>query len=323
MGGAGTGSHGRLSFCYTARGPFDSQRPFDVAVVIPTTMRPTLRRAVESIYGQDLAGRIQVLIGIDTGVDEPDPLRDLAPPPNFATMRFWPGYSTSARHGGLARAGDGGALRTVLTHLANAPLVAYLDDDNWWAPDHLRTLRQAIEGVDWAYAHRWFCHPETHAPIRVDDWESTGPGGGIFAERFGGFVDPSCLMIDKTRCPGAAQCWAHPLVDDPMSADRTVFAYLSQNHASRGSGAATAFYVMNPSDGLHEMRAAHMGSAYQEAGVTIDGYVEGVMARAEAHRVRKAEQMTEAEAAKQAALDDAARYEAAMELTDPDDAAHA
>jgi hypothetical protein len=38
------------------------QTPFDVAVVIPTVLRPTLLRAVRSIFRQDLKGRIQILI---------------------------------------------------------------------------------------------------------------------------------------------------------------------------------------------------------------------------------------------------------------------
>ena len=39
---------------------------FDVAVVMPSLLRPQLRDALRSIFAQDLIGRIQVLIGIDT-----------------------------------------------------------------------------------------------------------------------------------------------------------------------------------------------------------------------------------------------------------------
>ncbi len=92
----------------------------------------------------------------------------------------------------------------------------------------------------------------------------------MFNERFGGFVDPSCLMINKLACPLAAHHWAMPLFDSPMLADRAVFAHLLQNHKWRGSGAPTAFYTMNATDGLHPIRVQRMGGHYVEAGKTVD-----------------------------------------------------
>jgi len=44
---------------------------------------------------------------------------------------------------------------------------------------------------------RWFVHPQSRRSICVDQWETVGPERGIFQERFGGFVDPSCLMLNK------------------------------------------------------------------------------------------------------------------------------
>jgi len=38
---------------------------FDAAVVMPTLLRPSLERAVRSVFAQDLGGRIQLLIGVD------------------------------------------------------------------------------------------------------------------------------------------------------------------------------------------------------------------------------------------------------------------
>ncbi len=47
------------------------QQPFDVAVVMPTIVRPTLGRALASILNQNFAGRIQVLIGVDKRLTPP------------------------------------------------------------------------------------------------------------------------------------------------------------------------------------------------------------------------------------------------------------
>jgi hypothetical protein len=228
----------------------DLQQPFDAAVVIPTILRPTLPEALESIFAQDLCGRIQVLLGIDANPCDADLIDEMcaARPPNVTVQLFWPGYSTSTRHGGVTPSHDGGALRTILTYMANSAYVAYLDDDNWWAPSHLSDLRRAVDGFDWAFSYRWFAHPDTRLPLAVDVWESGGPGEGVHMAERGGFVDPSCLMIDKTRCRSAPQCWTFPVGDDPMSADCTMFGYLSRHHSWRSTGNATAYYTLNRRD---------------------------------------------------------------------------
>jgi hypothetical protein len=246
----------------------DLQAPMDVAVVIPTVLRPQLQTALQSVFSQNFAGRIQILVGIDmpqgdfSVIDAACATR----PPHCAVQVFWPGYSTSARHGGMHAPGDGGALRCVLTYLANAPCVAYLDDDNWWGPEHLTEIRTATEQADWGFALRWFVHPVTRKPVGIDIWESVGPGRGVFKERFGGFVDPSCLMINKTRCPVAAPHWNFPLNADPMSADRAVFKFLSRSHRWRGTGQPSVYYTMNVKDGLHKARVTRLGDAYFDAG---------------------------------------------------------
>src|SRR5690348_3372870 len=107
------------------------QDTFDVAVVMPSLLRPELRDALRSVFAQDIAGRIQVLIGIDTIEGEYSIVESVCDerPENCAVQILYPGYSTSRRHGGLGLAYDGGVLRCILSHLANSQFVAYLDDD--------------------------------------------------------------------------------------------------------------------------------------------------------------------------------------------------
>lgn len=246
----------------------DLQQPMDAAVVMPTVLRPHLIQALRSVFAQNFQGRVHILVGIDT------PLGDLSVleaanaerPSHCSVQVLWPGYSTSRRHGGLTPPGDGGALRCVLTYLANSPYVAYLDDDNWWDPNHLTQMRAAIDQAEWAYALRWFVHPVTRRTVCLDIWESVGPGQGLFREAFGGFVDPSCLMFNKVACPLVPPQWNFPLRDDPMSADRSVFEVLSRKHRARSTGHPTVFYTLQPGDGLHAARLRLMGSAYDQAG---------------------------------------------------------
>lgn len=249
---------------------FEMQPPFDVAVVIPSILRPTLGAALRSIFGQAVQGRIHVLIGIDGpgGRAEPDlavveaACREI--PPHILVQVLWPGFSTSVRHGGLWAPRDGGALRALLTLLANADHVAYLDDDNILLPDHLRTLRATLAGHDYAFSLRWFAHHETMRPIAVDVWESVGPGEGVFKDRFGGFVDPNTLMIDRQRCREVIMAWTTPLPGDvkAMSADRMVFDRLRRMQGACTRD-VTVLYKVDPTDEIHPLRLRLMNGAYE------------------------------------------------------------
>jgi hypothetical protein len=253
---------------YAASG-FDLQSTFDAAVVIPTICRPALAHALRSVFHQDLVGRIQVLVGIDKPQYDPMVIEATCAevPPNVAVQVYYPGYSTSARHGGIAPARDGGVLRCVLSYLANAKRIAYLDDDNWWRADHLRLLLRAIEHADWAYSLRWFAHHESRRPVAVDRWESVGPDRGGYREQFGGFVDPNCLMIDRLRCGGILPNWNRPLTTDPggMSADRNIFDALRRNFRAAASNEATVFYTLDPNDPQHPFRMRQIGADYEAA----------------------------------------------------------
>jgi hypothetical protein len=240
------------------------QRPFEAAVVMPTILRPEIRDALHSIFAQDFDGRIHVLVGVDKLGGDLSLLDSVCAdrPPNCVVQVFYPGYSTAARHGGLSAAGCGGVLRCILSYIANSPYVAYLDDDNWWRPDHLRSLRAALTQVDWAFSLRWFVHPRTRQPICVDQWESVGPDRGIFQKRFGGFVDPNCLMLNKVTCEAVLPQWNRPLPGDMrgMSEDRNVFAGLRKFFRGAPTNQPTVFYRIDPDDEMHQVRLQLMGT---------------------------------------------------------------
>jgi hypothetical protein len=242
--------------------------PCAVAVVIPTVLRPSLLKAVESVYAQDIASPGHLLVGIDHLSGDPEILREIARlrPENWLLSIFNPGYSTSVRHGGVHPARDGGALRTILSYAAHSRYVAYLDDDNWWAPQHLSSLLAAVEHHQWAFSHRWFVDPQSLEPLAVDEWESVGPDAGVFKNQFRGFVDPNTLLIDKLACETALRWWTVPLAGDTkaMSADRNVFAHLRRHYAGRCTRQATCFYRLDPDDGLH---AARMKTIQQKRAV--------------------------------------------------------
>lgn len=234
------------------------QRPFDVAVVVPTILRPSLLEAVQSIFRQTGVERVQTLIGVDGQRGDPRILDKVmkARPKGHAVTILDLGYSMAERNGGLHADGIGGAMRTVLSYAANSRYVAYLDDDNWLDPRHLSTLLAAIAGKDWAYSLRWFVHQETREPLYIDIWESLGPGRGIFYEEFDGWVDPNCLMIDKLACEPVLRWWSIPLPQDMerLTGDRMVYRALARDYRPGFTGEATAFYVLSPGDQIYPTR---------------------------------------------------------------------
>src|SRR5580658_8100110 len=94
-----------------------AQRPFDFAVVMPSVLRATIGDALQSIFSQQESGRVQILIGVDKPLSNAEIIDEICRdiPPHQAVYLFYPGYSTSRRHGGLHPSWDGGTLRTVLT----------------------------------------------------------------------------------------------------------------------------------------------------------------------------------------------------------------
>ncbi|MDR3555780.1 MAG: tetratricopeptide repeat protein [Syntrophobacteraceae bacterium] len=223
----------------------NAQQPADVAVVIQTVLRPTLLRAVRSVFDQDHAGTIQVLIGIDFPQGDSAQLDTLARecPSNVILTVLDLGYSTSLRHGGIYNNHYGGALRTILSYAANSRYVAYLDDDDWWGRQHLSSLLSAIHRKDWAFSYRWLVDRETGWPICRDEWDSVGPGAGINLERYGGFVNPGSLMLDKAVCHLVLPFWSLSPCDDGSCEDRLVFRQLLKRSWA-ATGKYTSYYEM-------------------------------------------------------------------------------
>src|SRR5690606_13395805 len=136
---------------------------------------------------------------------------------------------------------------------ANSRYVAYLDDDNWWAPEHLSLLYAAVKGHAWAHSYRWYVHPDTQQPLCVDRWESVGAGRGMYAHiyKYNGHVDTNCLLLDKMKCHWVLPAWCIPHPHSKRKRgrrggeDRSVFRLLQQHHRGACTGQATVYYVTN------------------------------------------------------------------------------
>jgi glycosyltransferase involved in cell wall biosynthesis len=111
----------------------------DVSVVIPTRNRwPTVRRTIEATLAQ-AAVEIEIIVLDDGSTDET--AREL---PRLADGRI-----RFARH--ATPLGPARARNTAIEH-ATAPWIAFLDDDDRWAPGKLRAQLDAAGEADFVYA---------------------------------------------------------------------------------------------------------------------------------------------------------------------------
>lgn len=96
-----------------------------VSVVVPSGARPELLHAVASVHAQDYPGEVETVVVLDGGGDHADLLARLST------------AGVTVRETGRRAGAD--VARNLGATAATGELVAYLDDDDVWEPDKLRT----------------------------------------------------------------------------------------------------------------------------------------------------------------------------------------
>jgi hypothetical protein len=78
------------------------------------------------------------------------------------------------------------------------------------------------------------------------------------------------LLIDKIACEPVLRLWCIPLPGDTtaMSTDRPVFASLHKHKRHAGTGQATAYYTIQPSDCMHRHRLRWIEDSRRAAWMT-------------------------------------------------------
>lgn len=122
-------------------------------MMVTSGVRNTARASIESVFAQTYCGPIMIWVVEDRTCAARTWCDALAAPAHVA-------LSHRTVDPGPAR-GRGHALRRV-SHLRNcaigfgtAPLIAFIDDDNLWAPDHLASLVDVLGTSRARAAHSW------------------------------------------------------------------------------------------------------------------------------------------------------------------------
>ncbi|MDR3415401.1 MAG: glycosyltransferase family 2 protein [Nevskia sp.] len=230
---------------------------FDLAVVIQTVCRPTVVRSLDSIFKQTHPGPLQVLIGVDKGMDD-TLIREFIRanrPPHVVCNIINLGFSNATAQGGVYSNAFGGSLRTSLTFLANSKYVAFLDDEDWWDPGHVADILAALQKADWAYAFRNYVNSANNEVIAQDRWESVGPGQGFFNERFGGFVCCSALALNKITLAPLLHLFCFAMFPTGDGEDRQFLHGLFKSGAKgAATNRASVMCAVNPGDKMHARR---------------------------------------------------------------------
>ena len=199
-----------------------------VSVLIPSRdRRPLLRRAVRGALAQE-GVELEVIV-VDDGSREPlEPLVEEIGDERVRVLR----HPTSL---GVARA------RNHAVEAARAPWVAFLDDDDQWAPEHLdRLTAVADDGVAFAFARHYLLDERGVVVGRGPD----PPGAAMLEQLLAGnpVVTPSSVLARRELVLDEGGF-------DPafsILADWDLWLRLAQRGRVAVSGALSVAYLQHP-----------------------------------------------------------------------------
>lgn len=129
-----------------------------VSVIMPTFERPEfLPRAVQSVLAQTCRD-LELIVVNDGGAPVEDLLAPLDPDGRITSVR-------------LGRNRNRSAARNVALAIARGRYVAYLDDDDWFRPEHLELLVGTLETTGGAVAYSFA--DRVHEERRGTEWVQT------------------------------------------------------------------------------------------------------------------------------------------------------
>jgi len=107
--------------------------------------------------------------------------------------------------------------------LVNADVICYLDEDNWFEPNHVQTMVDKLnEGNDWVYSLRNI-HDKDGKFLCEDNCESLGKWPVYFNPQVH-HIDTSCFAIRRDVAVNIGHAWY-----GKWGADRQFFSAVKQN----------------------------------------------------------------------------------------------
>ena len=161
-----------------------------VMVITPTTGKDTLYKALDSVANQTV--KTEHLVVVD-GAKAQDNLtiNNIQVPPNW-NGNMMPLYENVGADGWY-----GHRVYAAMPLMVNADYILFLDEDNWFEPNHVETMLNKIKSKDlmWAYSLRRICD-ERGEYVCDDDCESLGRYPTFYDHTIN-FVDTNCYCFRR------------------------------------------------------------------------------------------------------------------------------
>lgn len=194
-----------------------------VVVITATAGRPEIEKAIVSVANQTIPTEHLVVLDGDIkfDIDYPKNLKVMQLPENVGA-NGWYGHRVYA----------------AMPLLVNADYILFLDDDNWFEPNHVETMIAKIKSKDlmWSYSLRRIVDEEGQY-VCDDDCESLGRWP-TFYDHLLNFVDTNCYCFRRDYLVRMAHSFY-----GQWGADRQFYKAVSANLPSFGcTGLATVNY---------------------------------------------------------------------------------
>ena len=208
-------------------------------VITPTTGKDTLAKAVESVRDQTIPTEHLIVCDGDSAYQKAWDL-DIAWKADFIKLLTLPENVG-------ANGWYGHRVYAAMPLMVNADYILFLDEDNWFEPNHVETMINKIKSKDlmWAYSLRRI-HNESGQYVCDDDCESLGRYPAFYDHALN-FVDTNCYCFRREFLVIVAHSFY-----GQWGADRPFYKFTSTNLPSFGcTGEATVNY--RAPERLHQM----------------------------------------------------------------------
>jgi len=187
-----------------------------VAVVITTIGAQHLEQCIDSVLNQTHKDTVIYLFKDGLDVKIPSFVNNI---PNIKQIHL---------DENVGKGWYGHRVYAACSFLVNADIICYLDEDNFYEPEHVQNLVETIsKGNSWAYSLRNIVDKNGEFNC-TDDCESLGKWDSVINDKF---IDVNCFMIPKMAAIHFSPYWyrraRHP--QEQPEVDRILSPFMMQN----------------------------------------------------------------------------------------------
>ena len=200
-------------------------------VVTPTTGTKDLRKCIQSVQEQTLLGVVHLIV-----VDGPEHVEKveaiLEPFKNKMPLHTMVLPFNAGANGWL-----GHRIYASMANLLDYDYIAYLDEDNFYDPDHLELMHKMVvrHNLDWTFSLRKIIDGNGNV-LTVDNCESLGNMSHTVLSWDDFLVDTSCYFLIPKVAQAIAPYWMHTARNGEIEADRSVCRFLLNHPTFKGKG---------------------------------------------------------------------------------------